>query len=70
VIPETFKRSDRTSSTEGLFGKDVKPVFTEINSYFKVKWNKEEYIKSISSDEICDDLVTIIDEIIEMCGTN
>ncbi|WP_025820681.1 AAA family ATPase [Shewanella marina] len=70
VIPETFKLSDRASNTEGLFVKDVKPVLTGINSYFRVKFNREEYINSINSNEICDDLVTIIDEIIEVCGTN
>lgn len=70
VVPETFKLSDRTSSTEGLFVKDVKPVLTGINSYFRVSFNREKYINSINSDEICDDLVTIIDEIIKMCETN
>ena len=70
VVPETFKLSDRTSSTEGLFNKDVKPVLTGINSHFRVSFNMEEYINSINSDEICDDLVTIIDEIIEMCNMN
>jgi len=70
VIPDTFKLSDRTSSTEGLFVKDVKPVLAGINSYFKVRFDKEEYINSINSDEICDDIVTIIDELIEMCKKN
>jgi AAA15 family ATPase/GTPase len=70
VIPDTFKLSDRTSSTEGLFVKDVKPVLAGINSYFKVRFDKEEYINSINPDEICDDIVTIIDELIEMCKKN
>lgn len=67
VVPDTFKLSDRTSNTEALFIKDVKSVFTGINPYFKVSFSKEEYINFINSDEICDDLTTIIDEIIEMC---
>ena len=66
-MPETFKISDRTSSTEGLFIKDVKTVLVGLNSYFQVRFDKEEYINSINSDEICDDIMTVIDEIIEMC---
>ena len=67
VVPETFKISDRTSSTEALFIKDVKTVLVGLNSYFQVRFDKEEYINSINSDEICDDIMTVIDEIIEMC---
>ncbi|WP_261885663.1 AAA family ATPase [Vibrio pomeroyi] len=67
VVPPTYKNSDRASNTEGLFSKDVKPVLDGINKYFKVKFDKEEYIHSIQADEVCEDMVTIIDEIIEMC---
>jgi len=70
VVPASFKLSERTSSTEGLFNKDVKPVFTGINSHFRVRFDREEYINSINTDEVCDDLVTIIDEIIDMCATD
>ena len=67
VIPDTYKLSDRANNTEALFIKDVKPVLDGINSHFKVKFEKEEYINSINSDEICDDMITVINEIIEMC---
>lgn len=70
VIPDTYKLSDRESNTEALFIKDVKPVLDGINSHFKVKFEKEEYIKSINGDEICDDMITVINEIIEMCAVN
>ncbi len=67
VVPDTYRLSDRASNTEALFIKDVKPVLDGINSYFRVKFDKEEYINSINADEICDDIITVIDEIIEMC---
>lgn len=70
VVPDTYKLSDRESNTEGLFGKDVKPVLDGINRYFKVKFNKYEYIKNIKSNEVCDDLVEIVNEIISMCATD
>ncbi|MGI2130384.1 AAA family ATPase [Shewanella baltica] len=70
VVPATYKLSDRANNTEALFIKDVKPVLDGINSYFKVKFDKEEYIDSINADEICNDINTIIDEIICMCATN
>lgn len=68
IVPDTYKRSNRESNTEALFGKDVKPVLEGINAYFKVGFSKEDYINSINSSEICEDLVTIIDEIINMCA--
>jgi len=67
VVPDTYRLSDRASNTEALFIKDVKPVLDGINSHFRVKFDKEEYINSINADEICDDIITVIDEIIEMC---
>ena len=70
IVPETYKLSDMAENTEALFIKDVKPVLDGINSYFKVKFDKEEYIKSINSDEVCDDIATIINEIVEMCATD
>lgn len=68
VVPDTYKVSDRASNTEALFIKDVKPVLDGINSYFRVKFDKEEYINSINGNEVCDDIITIIEEIIEMCS--
>ena len=70
VVPETYKLSERASNTEALFIKDVKPVLDGINSHFRVKFDKEEYINSINSNEISEDLITIIDEIIDMCTTD
>lgn len=70
VVPDTYKLSDRESNTEGLFGKDVKPVLDGINRYFKVKFNKYEYIRNIKSSEMCDDLVKIVNEIVDMCETD
>lgn len=70
VVPETYKLSERASNTEALFIKDVKPVLYGINSHFRVKFDKEEYINSINSNEISEDLITIIDEIIDMCTTD
>jgi AAA15 family ATPase/GTPase len=70
VVPDTYRLSDRASNTEALFIKDVKPVLDGINSHFRVKFDKEEYINSINADEICDDIITVIDEIIEMCATD
>jgi AAA15 family ATPase/GTPase len=70
VVPDTYKLSNRESNTEALFIKDVKPVLDGINSYFKVKFNKDEYINSINADEIGDDIITIISELIEMCVTD
>ncbi|WP_276971069.1 AAA family ATPase [Tatumella ptyseos] len=67
-VPTTYKRSDRTHDSEALFIKDVKPVLDGINSHFKVTFDKEKYIEAINEDEICDDLVKIINEIIEMCS--
>ncbi|MEJ2765968.1 AAA family ATPase [Photobacterium sp. MCCC 1A19761] len=68
VVPDSYKNSDRASNTEALFIKDVKPVLGGINSHFKVKFDKEEYINFISANEICDDMITIINEIINMCA--
>jgi AAA15 family ATPase/GTPase len=68
VVPETYKLSDRAHNTEALFIKDVKPILNGINFYFKVSFDKEEYLKSIKKDEVCDDMITIIDEIIDMCN--
>ncbi|EIS3738856.1 ATP-dependent nuclease [Aeromonas caviae] len=70
VVPDTYRLSDRANNTEALFIKDVKPVLDGINSHFRVKFDKEEYINSINADEICDDIITVIDEIIEMCATD
>ena len=70
VVPETYKLSERASNTEALFIKDVKPVLDGINSHFRVKFDTEEYINSINSNEISEDLITIIDEIIDMCTTD
>ncbi|MFM5298889.1 ATP-dependent endonuclease [Aeromonas veronii] len=70
VVPDTYRLSDRASNTEALFIKDVKPVLDGINSHFRVKFDKEEYINSINADEICDDIITVIDEIIDMCATD
>lgn len=69
VVPETYKLSDRDSSTEALFIKDVKPVLNGINSHFKVNFDKEEYINSINSNEISEDIITVINEIIKICGS-
>ena len=68
-VPSNYTNSDRESNTEGLFIKDVKPVLNGINQHFKVKFDKEEYISQIERDEVCDDLKTIIEEIIDMCKT-
>lgn len=68
IVPTTYKKSNRENNTEALFIKDVKPVLDGINSHFKVTFNKEEYIETINADEICDDLLKIIDEIIDMCN--
>ena len=46
----------------------MKPILDGINTHFKVQFDKVEYINSINSDEICEDLVTIISEIIQMCA--
>lgn len=67
-VPDSYKASERESNTEGLFGKDVKKVLDGVNAYFKVKFDREEYVSGIKADEVCDDLVTIVDELIEMCG--
>ena len=67
VVPENYRNSEREGNTQGLFSNDVKPVFEQINRYFRVKFDKEEYIQSIAEDEICDDLKTIVGEIIAMC---
>jgi AAA15 family ATPase/GTPase len=68
VVPETHKLSDRQHNTEALFIKDVKPVLSGINSYFKVSFDKEDYLKSIQQNEVSDDIIKIIDEIISMCA--
>lgn len=70
VVPETYKDSDRQNNTEALFIKDVKPVLDGINAYFRVKFDKDDYIASIDGNEICDDLVTIVNELVEMCATD
>lgn len=67
-VPESYKNSERESNLEGLFSKDVKPILDGINRYFKVAFDKEEYVESIAKDEICEDLNTIIDELIVMCS--
>lgn len=66
-VPKSHKISDRTSSTESLFSKDSKQILDGINKHFKVKFDKDEYIKQIKKDEVCDDIVTIIKELISMC---
>lgn len=68
VIPSTYKLSDRANNTEALFIKDVKPVLDGINSHFRVSFDKEEYINSINANEISDDIITVIDELIDMCA--
>ncbi|HGH4254802.1 TPA: AAA family ATPase [Pseudomonas aeruginosa] len=66
-VPGTYKASDRESNTEGLFSKDCKQIFDGIRRHFKVKFKKEDYIGQIEKDEICDDMVTSIKELIDMC---
>lgn len=68
IVPSTYKKSDRESNTEALFNKDVKKILDGINPHFKVSFDKEKYIESIQKSEICEDLVTIIDELIDMCA--
>ena len=68
LVPNNYKNSDRESNTEALFNKDAKKVLDGVTSHFKVKFEKEMYIESIQETEICDDLVTIIDELIDMCA--
>ena len=68
IVPSNYKKSDRESNTEALFNKDVKKVLDGVNSHFRVKFEQEMYIESIQETEICEDLVTIIDELIDMCA--
>lgn len=67
IVPDIYKTSKMENKTEGLFLKDPKPVLDGINSHFKVKFDKEAYIESILSNEICDDLKLIINELVSMC---
>ncbi|NQY16721.1 ATP-dependent nuclease [Alteromonas sp.] len=67
VVPSNYRKSDREGNTQALFCNDVKPVFEQINRHFRVKFDKEEYIQSIAGDEVCDDLRTIVSEIVAMC---
>ncbi|WP_080712503.1 ATP-dependent nuclease [Pseudomonas brassicacearum] len=69
VVPSNYKESDRESNSEGLFSKDGKQVLDGIRRYFKVKFNKEDYIQQIEKGEVCADLITIIKELIDMCKT-
>lgn len=69
VVPANYRSSNRKSNTEGLFSKDGKQVLDGIRRHFKVKFDKEEYIQQIAKDEVCADLVTIIEEVILMCKT-
>jgi len=68
IVPSNYKKSERESNSEALFNKDVKKVLDGVNPHFKVTFEKEKYIESIDATEICDDLVTIIDELINMCA--
>jgi len=67
VVPESYKESDRKSVTEGLFGKDCKQILGGIRKYFRVKFVREDYIKQIEKEEICQDMVTLIEELVDMC---
>lgn len=67
IVPDSYKQSDKSSNTDCLFIKDVKPVLNGINAHFQVAFDKEIYINHINKDEVCDDIITIIDEIIMMC---
>jgi AAA15 family ATPase/GTPase len=69
IVPDTHKASGRLSKTEGLFSKDCKPILDGVRQHFKVKFDKEDYIAQIAEDEVCDDLVAIIEELIDMCKT-
>ncbi|MCD8445644.1 ATP-dependent nuclease [Tenacibaculum finnmarkense] len=68
VVPCNYKDSDIAHNTEALFIKDPKPILDGINNHFRVKFDKEEYIKSIKQDEISEDLKYVIREIITMCN--
>lgn len=67
VVPDSYKHSDRERKTEALFIKDVKSILGGVNPYFKVKFDREKYIENIQKNEICDDLIYIVDELIDMC---
>lgn len=67
-VPKDHTATKRSSNAEGLFSKDCKQILDGVRKHFKVKFRKEHYIAQIEKSEIGDDIVTIIQELIDMCS--
>lgn len=70
TVPADYRLSERGMASEGLFSNDVKSVLEGINKEFKVKFKKDDYVKSIKREEVCEDILTIVNELIDMCNSN
>ena len=67
IVNANHKKSDMTQPLQPLFISDLKSVLSSINTTFKISFSKEEYIKQIEPDQICEDIKTIINELLTMC---
>lgn len=67
VITTDYKNSEMLPTLQGLFRNDVKSVLNGINQHFQVTFNKDSYIEQINGNEICDDIIKIINELILIC---
>lgn len=68
VVGPNYKNSEILPELQSLFRNDLKLVLNGINSHFKVKFCKDDYIEQITANEICDDIIKIIDELILICN--
>lgn len=65
VINPDYKQSDRTMSNAPLFDMDAKALLYPICNNYNI--DKYSIAKEMHSDEIFDDIKTMIDEIVDMC---
>lgn len=69
-VTSGYLKSDRVLDLKGLFGNDHKDVLEDTSKHFIKKYDKMKYISQITSSEICDDINTLIDELIAMCSNS
>ena len=60
-----YKLSERTASNAWMFDSDAKAILNPLCNEFQI--NKFEIAQEMHNDEIFDDVMTLIDEIVEMC---
>lgn len=66
TIPPDATATDMTPATENLFRYEAKQIFEYLEKKYGV--NKFDVAKQMEAEEIYDDVKTLIDEIVLMCG--